>query len=79
MITNPRAILEVLDPQAFLQSGLSESSQCHILENILQLIDGCVPNNALALMHLMVQPVEALRCDLGGFENQEVPQGDLVR
>ena len=30
-------------------------------------------------MNLMVQPVEALKCDLSGYENQEVPQGDLVQ
>jgi hypothetical protein len=49
------------------------------LESILQLTNSCIPNNALALMNLMVQPVEALKCDLSGYENQEVPQGDLVR
>jgi hypothetical protein len=28
VITNPKAILEVLEPQVFLHSGLSESGQC---------------------------------------------------
>ena len=30
-------------------------------------------------MNLMIQPVEALKCDLSGLENQKAPQGDLVQ
>ena len=80
VITNPRAILNVLEPQTFLQSGLSESSQCEILDGILEIINSCMPNNALALMNLMVQPVESLKCDLSTFEKQaRLNQSDLVR
>lgn len=31
-ITNPRGILEVFDPSTFLRSGLSEQSQCQIID-----------------------------------------------
>ena len=68
VITNPRAIVDILGPD-LLQSGLSENSLCQILENLTNIINGCLPNNALALMNLVIQPAQHLKVDKAHFEN----------
>ena len=57
VITNPRAILELLDK---FNMGLLESTQIEILDNLISMLMGC-SNNVHALKHLMTQPLEYLK------------------
>jgi hypothetical protein len=85
LITNPRAVLEVLDPENFLRSGLSEASQCQILDSLTESVLKCLPNNAHALRDLMAQPVEHMGIEKdyfekpGLFENGRLSLEDLAR
>ena len=56
VITNPRALLDILDK---FNQGLWEGTQCSVLENLIAIILSC-GNNVHALKHLMTQPLEYL-------------------
>ena len=74
LITNPRAVLEVLDPENFLRSGLSEECQCRILDSLTTMVLSCQPNNAHALRDLLVQPVEYLCIPRDFFEKPGISE-----
>ena len=80
IITNPRAIVGILSPE-LLNGGLSETGLCQILENLTNIVNGCLPNNALALMNLVTQPVQHLKVEKPYFENldvQNIDQSDVM-
>jgi hypothetical protein len=56
VITNPRALLDLLDK---FHQGVWEATQCEVMDHLIQTILACA-NNVHALKHLMTQPTEYL-------------------
>jgi hypothetical protein len=79
VITNPRAILEVFKPDVFLRSGLTEESQCRLIDRLMDIINGCPENNCDVLCNLPFQPIEFLNCPERAFEKRDLKQSDLVQ
>ena len=67
-ITNPGAMLQILNMQDFVQGELTEDAQCQILDDILSKIVMNSPNNSLALTQLLKQPIELLKININALQ-----------
>lgn len=62
-----------------MKNGLSEASQCQLLDRLLEIIDGCWPNNVHVLMEQMIQPLEHLMVPRAALERKPMVITDFVQ
>jgi len=79
IITNPQAIVDILNPQNLLRRELSQQGLCQIFDEIIRIVLSCQPNNALWLFEFQSQPLEHLKLHFTFFNNSNFESSDVVR
>lgn len=83
IVTNPQAIVDVLDPKVLLRremtQGLSQNALCLIFDEVIRIVLACQPNNSLQLLEYQSQPLQNLKLHFSFFNNSNFESGDVVR